>query len=165
MVNIPDYDIRYSTIEDGEHLKKWLLVPEDQKWFPMSTPQEVEEGAKNWIGFSKFKASLTATAGGDPCGVVTLFLMPYRKVAHHALFYLIVEKHSRRKGVGESLLKNIMHLAKQNFHLELVHVEVFDGCPILPLLLKHGFTVYAKQERFVKDGNEYLGRTLLECNL
>lgn len=158
-----EFDIRYSELEDGEHLKKWLMHPEDQRWYPMSSPQEVEDASRNWIGFSKFKTSLTATVSSEVCGIATLFLMPYIKVAHHALLYMIVDKKHRRKGIGRSLLKNILHYAKHRFRLESVHVEVFDGCPILPLLEEFRFQEYARQGEYAKEENgEYLGRILLE---
>ncbi len=158
-----DFDIRYSEMEDGEYLKKWLAIPDDQRWFPMSLPQEIEDSVRNWIGFSKYRASLTATVDSKPCGIATLFLMPYKKVSHHATFYLIVEKHHRKKGIGSSLLKNLLHLAKNYFRLESVHAEIFEGCPILSLLEKAKFLPFAHQEHFVKDGSEYISRTILEC--
>jgi GNAT superfamily N-acetyltransferase len=157
-----DFDIRYSEIEDGEYLKNWLLETENQKWFPMSLPQEIEDSSKNWIGFARYKASLTATVDGKPCGIATLFLMPYKKVAHHAMFYLIVDKPYRRRGIGSSLIKNILNLGKTRFRLESVHAEVFNGCAILPLLKKLHFLPFAYQELYVKDGEGYLARTLLE---
>ena len=48
--------------------------------------------------FAAGAASLTATINHVPCGIGTLFLMPYKKVAHHCLFKLIVDPHWQRKG-------------------------------------------------------------------
>ena len=56
-------------------------------------------------------------------GIATLFLMPYKKVSHISMLYLIVDPKYQRKGVGSSLLKNIMHYAKK-FKLESIHVSL-----------------------------------------
>ena len=53
--------------------------------------------------------------------------MPYKKVAHHCLFKIVVDPKHQRKGIGRALLKNLKHLAKTYFHLELMHIEVFEG--------------------------------------
>lgn len=157
-----EFDIRYSELQDGEHLKNWLMQPQDQKWFPMSTPQEVEDSSRNWIGFSKYRASLTAVAKGKPCGIATLFLMPYKKVSHHAMFYIIVDPNFRKKGIGTSLMKKLLNLAHNYFRLESVHTEVYEGCPLLSVLNKCGFEQFAYQENFVKTEEGYLARILLE---
>ena len=68
-----DFDIRYSKEEDLPFLQTWLDKPEVNRWLPISTQKNVEMMSKNWIGFSKYGASLTATYKGDPIGVTTLF--------------------------------------------------------------------------------------------
>ncbi|HSX25585.1 MAG TPA: hypothetical protein VLE89_01090, partial [Chlamydiales bacterium] len=90
MIPIPDYDIRFSTPEDLTYLQEWFSTPESCEFYPFGFAEK-EEALKNWIGFAKFKASLTGMIGETPCAVGTLFLMPYRKVAHHCSFYLIVD--------------------------------------------------------------------------
>jgi putative acetyltransferase len=91
--------------------------------------------------------------------------MPYRKVAHHCLFKILVDPDHHRKGIGTSLLKNLIHLAKGYFRLELMHIEVFEGNPLISMLHKEGFKEFARQERFVKEKDHYLTRILLERGL
>lgn len=118
---------------------------------------------KNWIGFSRFGASLTALYKEKPVGIATLFLMPYRKLIHHALMYFIVSPSETGHGFGTSLARNITHLGKVYFRFEKVHVEVYEGCPAIPLLKKGGYEEVVRQERFVKEGEgRYLARILLE---
>lgn len=157
-----EIDIRYTEAGDFPHLVRWLNDPETLSWFPMKTQKEIEESARNWIGFAKYRSSLTAiTEKNEVCGMATLFLMPYKKVAHHALIYFIVGRPFRASGVGTSLMKNILHLARNYFSLEQVHIEVYEGCPILKLLEKFDFQIFAHQDHFVKDGNKYKARILL----
>lgn len=160
-----DHDIRYSVMEDGEYLKKWLKDPNVLRWLPPSEGKELEDAAQCWIGFSKYLASLTAVVNDVPCGIGTLFLMPYRKVAHHCLFKIVVDPKYQRKGIGTSLVKNLKNLAKTRFKLEFMHIEVFEGNPIIPLLQAQDFVISARQEKFVKDGDKYMARVVMEANL
>lgn len=158
-----DLDIRYTIMKDFSHLIKWLKEPENNKWFPFSTKKEIESSAKNWISFSKYRASLTGTINNEVVAIGTLFLMPYKKLAHEAMFYLIIDEKHRRKGVGQDMLKNLMNLAQSYFKLETIYAEVFDGCPIIGLLEKMNFEKTATQEKCVKEGpNKYLDRLLFE---
>lgn len=165
MGDLTGLDIRYTYITDTPYLRDWLQNPEIQKWFPVSEGQEVEDAIQCWMGFSRYSSSLTATLNGTPCGVGTLFLMPYRKVAHHCLFKLVVDPKRQNKGIGTALLKNLKHLAKTYFHLDLIHIEVFEGNPFIRLLQKFDFHEFARQEHFVKDKDGYKARILFESFL
>ncbi len=158
-------EIRYSYLIDENPLIEWLDDLETLRSYPMSNHEEVVIGAKNWIGFSRANSSLTATLQNVPVGIATLFLMPYRKTRHQAMFYIIVDPKHRRQGIGTSLLKNILHLAENYFKLETVFAEIFDDAPIIPLLKQFGFNSFATQPYFVKEGkDQYLPRILFEKN-
>ena len=156
-------DIRYSEVKDLDDLLKWLSNPEINNWLLMSKKKEIEASASNCIGFSKYKSSLTGVVDNKVCAIGTLFLMPYKKLAHHAMFYLIVDKKYQRKGVGSDMLKNLINLAQNHFKLESIYVEVFEDCPLISLLRKFNFERLAYQEKFVKDkNNKYLARVLYD---
>jgi putative acetyltransferase len=155
------FDVRYTKEEDYPFLLSWLKDQENLQWFPMSE-EHLDLYAKNWVGFYKYRSSLTATIHDIPVGMVTLFLMPYQKVAHHASFYLIVDRKHLHKGVGSSLLKNVKNLAFKYFRLESIHVEVYENSPLIPLLMKGDFQHFATQPHFVKEKNEYRSRLLFE---
>lgn len=159
------FDIRYTHITDTPYVCDWLLQPQVQRWFPVSLEKEIEDAVQCWVGFCKFNSSLTATIDGVPVGIGTLFLMPYRKVAHHCLFKLLVNPAYQRQGIGRSLLKNLKHLAKNAFRLELIHIEIFEGNPVEHLLLEFDFHEFGRQAHYVKNGNDYLGRILYESYL
>ena len=165
MAEIPNFDIRYTYLTDTFYLKKWLAAPGVLHWFPMSEEKEVEDAVQCWMGYCRYDSSITATIEGVPCGIGTLFLMPYRKVAHHALFKVIVAPEHQNKGIGTALVKNLKHLAKTYFQLELIHIEVFEGNPLLHILKKLDFQEFGRQERFVKEGDKYFSRILMETYL
>ena len=165
MTELEGFDIRYTYVTDTPPLREWLLTPDVQKWFPVSEEKEIEDAVQCWVGFSRYSSSITATVHGVPCGIGTLFLMPYRKVAHHCLFKFIVDPKFQKKGIGTALLKNLKHLAKNYFHLDLMHIEVFEGNPVISLLKKQGFHEFARQEKFVKDKDGYRARILFESFL
>lgn len=153
------FDIRYTKEEDAPFLLSWMKDPENLQWFPMSD-ENLEIYVKNWVGFYKYRASLTATIHGVPVGMVTLFLMPYQKVSHHASFYLIVDRRHLNQGVGSSLIKNIKNLALKYFRLESIHVEVYENSPLIHLLEQGDFHLFATQPHFVKENHSYRSRLL-----
>lgn len=164
MIPIPGYDIRFSEEGDLAYLEQWFSDPTASDDFPFGE-KEKEVALKNWIGFSKFKASLTGMVDNVPCAIGTLFLMPYRKVAHTCAFYLMVDPKHRRKGIGTSMVRNLMHLAKTRFRLEALYVEVYEPAPMEPLLRKLRFEEIVRQENFVKLRGEPKARMIWEYTL
>jgi putative acetyltransferase len=159
--SLDSFDIRYSTPEDLPYLQEWFADPTACDDYPFNE-KEKEEALKNWIGFSKYKASLTGTWKEAPCAIGTLFLMPYRKVAHHCSFYLMVDPAHRKKGIGTSMVRNLLHLAKTRFRLESVHVEIYEPSLLLPILLKQGFELFIRQENYMKVKESGRARLILE---
>lgn len=160
-----DFDIRFSTEADLPYLKKWLKSEGMLHWFPPSNDEELENFAGVWISFAKYRASLTAIFEQNPIGIGTLLLMPYRKVAHQCMFQLIVDPDQHRKGVGRALVRNLKHLAKNRFRLDLIHAEILGENPVTHLLKEQGFTQFARQENFVKENGGYFPRILMEHDL
>ncbi len=162
-MKLPDnYDIRFSEASDLRFLEECFADRQERVPFPFETDKETSDALKNWIGFAKYKASLTGIIANQPCAVGTLFLMPYRKVSHHAAFYLIVEPSLRRKGIGTSMVRNLMHLAKTRFRLEGLHAEMFDPCALVSVLSKQNFEIYAKQDNFAHIEGQGRARILME---
>lgn len=161
MLPIPDYDIRFSELSDLDEMQKWFGGASSCDHFPFGF-EERDDALKNWIGFSRFKASLTGMIGEEIVAVGTLFLMPYRKVAHHCSFYLIVAPAHRKKGIGTSMVRNLIHLGKTRFKLESIHVELYDPSPISSIVRKLGFEEFARQDNFVKINGQSHPRILLE---
>lgn len=165
IVEASDFDIRYTNLKDTNFLHGWLSGSEMMHWFPPSDEQELENFIRVWMSFARYSSSITAIYKGTPIGMATLFLTPFRKVSHHCMTLIIVDPKYQRQGVGKALLKNLKHLAKNYFHLELIHMEVFENNPALPLLEEMGFKQIAFHEAYVKEGDRYYARLVMECEL
>lgn len=159
---IQGLEIRYTEINDQGPLKEWLLEPGILKWFPMIDEIEIDHTINHWIGLSKYKCSLTAVLDGKQVGLATLYLQPYRKLAHQCEFGIIVDQNVRNKGVGTALMNRLIHLAKENFNIELLHLQVYYGNPAIRLYERLGFTEFGRQDGWIKEDGEFLGRIFME---
>jgi len=162
-VTVPGFDIRYTEPGDAKYLKEWLMDPQVGRWFPMLDELEIDDAVNRWIGFCRYKCSLTATMNGIPVGLTTLYLQPYRKLAHQCEFGIIVDGEQRNKGIGTHLMKNLIHLAKTNFRIELLHLQVYQDNPAKRLYERFGFTSFGVQTKWIKEpSGEYVAREFME---
>ena len=159
---IEGLEMRYTTVEDEAPLKQWLLEPGILRGFPMVDDREVSDSVRHWISFSRFKSSLTATVDGKACGIGTLCLMPYRKLAHQCLLSIIVSGEMRGKGVGTQIMNNLLHLGKNYFGLEVIYLEVYEGNPAISLYKRFGFKECGNQKCFMKEDGQYVGKIIME---
>lgn len=165
MDNKPDVTgvhVRYTEESDAKYLKEWLMEPGILRWFPMYDEVEIDDAVMRWIGFHRYKCSLTAVKNGIPCGLTTLYLQPYRKLAHQCEFGIIVGSGFRGAGIGGLLLNNLMHLAKENFRVELLHLQVYAENPAMRLYRRFGFREFGRQTHWIKDDGVYVGRVFME---
>jgi len=159
-------EIRYTDLSDGRFLKQWLMDPTVGRWFPIYDDVEIDDAVHRWIGFSRYKCSLTAIKDDEPCGIATLYLQPYRKLAHQCEFGIIVGAEHRGQGIGTQLLKNLMHLAKDKFRIELLHLQVYSENPAIHLYQRLGFKEFGRQEKWIKEvDGSYTARVFMETQL
>ena len=155
-------EVRYTELSDGVHLKEWLMDPEVKSWFPMDDEIEVDDAVVRWVAFSRYKCSLTVLKDGIPCGMATLYLQPYRKLIHQCEFGIIIAKGYRNEGIGSFLMNSIMHLAKENFKIELLHLQVYAENPAKRLYERFGFKEFGRQNAWIKEKEGYVGRIFME---
>lgn len=157
--------IRTSTVEDKELFVRLLLQPGVLQYFPMYDLREIEDSAQVWDIFCKKGASLTAVKGTTPCGIAFLNLQGYKKFAHQCLITIIVDENFRNQGIGTQLLKDLFSLAKDPFHLEMLHLEVYETNPAINLYRRMGFEEYGAQKHFIKEEGRYIGKILMQKSL
>lgn len=160
---IPGLTIRYTVPQDAEWLKRWLMDPSVKNSFPMITEGEVDDAVRRWISFSRIRASLTVEMDGRPVGLATLYIQAYKRLVHQTEFGIIVDPDYRNKGVGSFLLSSVMKLAKHHFHVELIHLQVYQDNPAIFLYSKFGFKEFGRQTHWIKEGEgQYVGRIFME---
>jgi putative acetyltransferase len=154
--------VRYTEPSDAQHLKEWLMDPSVQRWFPMDDQLEIDDAVMRWIAFHRYKCSLTVLKDGVPCGIATLYLQPYRKLAHQCEFGIIIGEGYRNMGIGTYLMSSIIHLAKENFKIELLHLQVYAENPAMRLYSRFGFKEFGRQDFWIKEKTRYVGRIFME---
>jgi GNAT superfamily N-acetyltransferase len=154
--------VRFAVEEDKKYWIEWMNQGDIIQWFPMCNQMEIEDAARLLIGYAKYNAVLTAEWEGEPCGLANLYLQPYQKIAHHCLFSIVVAEKYRGKGVGTKLMLELISLAKERFHLQMLHLEVYEGNPAKALYEKLGFTPFGYQKHFIKEEGRYLGKHLMQ---
>lgn len=159
-------EIRYSDLADGKYLKAWLTDPTVGRWFPILDTVEIDDAVMRWIGFSRYKCSLTAVKDGQVCGIATLYLQPYKKLAHQCELGIIVGSGFRGQGIGTKLMKNLIHLAKTQFKIELLHLQVYQDNPAIHLYERLGFNEFGRQTKWIKETDgTYTGRVFMEKSI
>lgn len=158
----PGIEIRYTEPGDAKYLKSWLMNPSVMNWFPMVDEIEVDDAVMRWIAFYRYKCSLTITKDGVPCGIATLYLQPYRRLAHQCEFGIIIATEYRNMGIGSYLMNSVIHLAKEKFKIELLHLQVSAENPAINFYKRFGFKEFGRQNSWLKDKDYYGGRVFME---
>lgn len=156
-------EVRYTQQGDGFYLKDWFLDREGGRWFPLFEELEINDAVIRWIAFHRFQCSITILKDGIPCGIATLYLQPYKKLAHQCEFGILVGKGYRGQGIGSYLLACLIHLAKVKFGIKVLHLQVYDGNPAIYLYKKFGFKEFGRQEAWIKEPDgSYHARIFME---
>jgi RimJ/RimL family protein N-acetyltransferase len=156
---------RLGVDSDQKYLVEWLLQPSVLDGFPLADLREVEDAARIWISYARFGAVLTALIDGVPCGIANLYIQPYKKMSHQSLFAIIIDEKYRGRGIGTRLLNELFDIAKNQFKMELLHLEVYEGNPAMRLYERMGFVRYGVQRHFVKDEGIYKAKIMMQKTL
>lgn len=157
--------IRPSVEEDLVYLKTWFSHASISIGFPMQGDKEVEDALQSWKSYLKLNMGLTALWEGIPCGMAVLYVQSFKKLAHTCLFSIVVSEEKRGCGVGSALLGDLIELAKTSFHIEILHLEVFEGNPAIHLYEKMGFQVYGTQTHFSFEEGKYRSKIFMQKKL
>lgn len=154
--------LRKAHEEDRPYLIEWLMQSGVLKWFPLADLREVEDAVRISLSYGPQGAAITAILEGRPVGFANLYLQQFEKLAHQSLFMVIVDEQFRGRGIGRMLIEELERLGRETFHLDLLHLEVYDGNPAIRLYTRLGYTRYGYHPRFLKDEGGYLGKILLQ---
>ena len=158
-------EVRFAVEDDREYLLKWLLDPTVLEYFPMIDKREVLEAIRVWMSYIKKGAVLTVLCDKTPCGIANLYIQSCQKLAHQCLFAIIVDKDYRGKGVGSFLLKEVIRVAREKFHIELLHLEVYENNPALFWYKRLGFREYGYHKNFIKHEGKYYHKVMMQKSL
>jgi ribosomal protein S18 acetylase RimI-like enzyme len=157
--------LRPSVETDIPLLSSWINQPDVLCWFPMSDQREIDDSVRIWTGYIRIGASFTAEYQGEPAGMAVLYLQPYKRFSHHALFAIIVDSRHRNLGVGRALIQHFEKEAREKFSIELLHLEVYDGNPAIRLYERMGFREYGRHPRFIKENGKYICKILMQKDI
>lgn len=157
--------IRSSKEEEAPLLAQWIAQPDDLRWFPMTDQREIDDSVRIWLGCARLGASFTAEYKGEIAGMAVLYIQPYQKFVHHCLFAIIVSEKYRNLGIGRALIEHFEKAAREQFHIEILHLEVYDTNPAIHLYERLGFKEYGRHPRFIKENGKYIGKILMQKEL
>lgn len=156
---------RTSEASDALPLKKWLLEPGILEGFPMINEREIDDAIRIWLSYIKIGATLTAEIDGKPCGMANLYIQPFKKLSHQCLFVIVVDKDHRGQGIGTKLLSELSKLARETFHVEILHLEVYESNPAYRMYERLGFKEYGRHENFLKENGKYSTKIFMQKDL
>jgi len=157
--------IRKTRAEDAPYLTQWLAEPGILRWFPMIDQREIEDAVRIWMSYTKLHAGITAEVEGAPCGMANLYIQPFKKISHQCLFSIIVSEKMRGKGIGAQLIAHLKKMAKEEFRIEVLHLEVYAGNPAMRLYERSGFKEYGRHPEFLKEQGTYIDKILMQQEL
>jgi len=158
-------EVRYTEPSDAYSLKEWLFDWDGGRWFPISGDLELNDAVVRWISFSRYHCSITVLKEGVPCGIATLYLQPYDKLAHQCEFGIIVGKEHRNKSIGSYLMSCLIHLAKEKFNIEILHLQVYENNPAIEFYRRFGFKEFGRQKGWIKEKDGSYARLFMERSL
>ena len=62
-------------------------------------------------------------------------------------------------------MEHMMKAAKNQFHIEVLHLEVYAGNPAMRLYERMGFKEFGRQPKFIKIGEEYIDKIMMQKEL
>lgn len=156
-----DSSIRTLKASDLPYMRTWFEAEDTLKWFPMQTPDELEIDLNIWIQYAQYGAAVTLDIDGTPAGSAVLYLQPCRRQMHQCLFAIIVDNTRRGQGVGTRLMKGLMRLAREQFYIEMLQLEVYDGNPAKDFYKRLGFVEYGREKDYVRRKGESIDKIMM----
>lgn len=146
-----EINIRNIVAADTVYLKQYLNSPSVLRWFPMSNTKEIEDSVNVWQTFARRGSAFAIEKNYTPLGFSLTYINHYAKLKHQALFAIIVGEPYQNQGIGSLLLQYVIQTAKDDFNLEILHLEVYEHNPAYRLYTRFGFKEFGRHEKFLKE--------------
>ena len=154
--------LRPALSEDGPFLLQWMSDPQISRWFPMAGIKEVEDSVRIWMEYATKEQGITAVWNGTPCGMAVIYVQPFQRLKHTCLLSILVDEQYRNLGVGTALMEELEKLARDIHHIEILHLEVYEGNPAQHLYERRGFTSYGIHPHFAKEETGYRAKIFMQ---
>ncbi|MGE0198002.1 MAG: GNAT family N-acetyltransferase [Simkaniaceae bacterium] len=162
----PLITLRKTTEKDAPYLQEWLLQKGVLDGFPMINQREVEDAVRIWLLYIKKGYSITALYKKKPCGAANLYINDIEKMKHQCLFVIIVDEKMRGQGIGTLLLNEITRMARDQYQIEVLHLEVYENNPAFRLYERMGFKQFGRHPKYLKDDKGvYYDKIVMEKRL
>jgi len=162
LVNSDSYQMRYYDKTDGESLARFMADERNKMFLSTESEKEIKSQVEIWNAYSRYKCGLTAIYQERRIGMAMIYLMPYRKVAHHGICHVVVAPKYLEDGVRESLVRNLVNLGDKYFSLERFQFELYGDEKLAAILKAQEFTPVFTQKNYLMIGDRHIPRMLWE---
>lgn len=126
----------------------------------MNNPLEIEDSVKNVFIYPN-RVLIMANDDNSPIGLAQLDISSFKKHSHVAFFCMLINRDYRGKGLGTKLLHELMRMAKDEFKIEVLFLDVFSENRAINLYKRVGFVQCGSEARFMKEGLKYLEKVCM----
>ena len=156
-------EITRAKIEDAEEILEYCKIigaESDNMTYDgrgLMISLEEERNYLKQMQDSKTQVFLVAREGGKIVGTCNYSGYKKERLAHRGEFGISVRKSHWGKGIGTKLMQEMIKIAKNEFHAEIISLEVrSDNHAAIGLYKKFGFRKIGKWEGFMKIKEEWI---------
>jgi len=160
-LNSDTMTLRLITKEDVPIVVSWLQESKIAPFLQVELEKEVHDFAMMLCEYGEKKSGFILEKGTIPIGMAVLQLLPFVKLIHHCVLFMLIDLEYQKRGFGTYLLSEIEKKAKEDFKLERIELELFDN-PYQSWFEKKGYLAFVKQEFYLNVGGQFRHRILLK---
>jgi len=148
--------IRYEKCSNiiPEEVERLYRQPGATEYSPMSSIEEVRVAIDSISHAAAAGLCIVARDCDRLVGFIVLYPAFYTKFTHQATFAVIVDFQCRGKGIGTSLVKQLLVESKKDLGIQSMRLEVYEHNPAYSIYKRLGFKEYGRHERFLIKKNE-----------
>jgi ribosomal protein S18 acetylase RimI-like enzyme len=133
--------------------------------YEIEKDKPIEQLRRNLIA-SDHRFTLGAFINGGLIGIVTFVRESNPKIVHKGNIYaMYVTPEFREKGIGKSLVQELINKAKHCEGLEQINLTVISNNAAKRLYETIGFVTYGTEQNALKDGYQYFDENLMVLRL